>query len=97
MSAYILPIYPRATLAMDVVRAAVMPLVVILLTQRKTFATRSAGRQKAQLEGVESCALLELARVCALRLDAVRELDGATDAEVRDICGIYFKTQYFYN
>lgn len=97
--AYILPIIGTSQ-ECPVVRAAVMNLSFMLMSQRNIFVTRSGAKEKmtANSRGADKWATLqEMAQTCHMKLQAVRNLEGANPkAYVQDICGIYLKTNFFY-
>lgn len=101
LQAYIRPVLADADPINDeVVRDATMNLAYLLLLQRSVFATRSGAKEKTtpQSQSAEGWQLLsQLAATCHGKIMALKQKSGADlKADVTDICGIYFKTQYFY-
>lgn len=103
MAAYITPIAgSEVDTDEDVVKAAILYLSFLLIMQRRAVATRAGGKEKQTAQSTtptQAELLQQYARTCDMRLQVLRNSDIAVDADadVRDICGIYFKTNYFYN
>ena len=102
LAAYLLPIYPKAADEMtsnQVVRNCAMPLVSCLLAQRSVASTRVGGKTKQTEQSnaaTQDDIRRQYAQTCHLQLEALRRLDGADKkAQINDICGIYFATNYF--
>lgn len=97
-AAYITPIVGE--MEGEVVTDALANLSFMAMTQRNVFVTRSGAKEKtgANSRTAETWdTLQEMAHVCAMKIDALRELPGANKtAEVHDILRIYFKTNFFY-
>lgn len=101
MAAYVLRIIPNADPEHDAdVQNAVADLAFLLLTRRNTFITRSGAKEKTGANSMSASAeatLGEMAATCKLRLSELKAKPGAVaGAKVRDICKIYFKSNYFY-
>lgn len=99
-AAYISPIVGSAQIPTDIRAKVVMCLAFMLLCKRKIFATRAGGALKATAQSVradEQETIGEMAKTCHLYLQELRKVDGVENptAEVTDICGVYFKTNYF--
>lgn len=97
-AAYVSPIIGEATIPAEVCEAAVGNLAFLLLLQRSVFATRSGAKVKTGYNSADASAwdiLQQEAASCHLQLETLREQEGANaDAEVTDICKIYFKTNF---
>lgn len=98
MLAYVSPIVGEATIPAEVREAAVGNLAFLLLLQRSVFATRSGAKVKTGYNSADASAwdiLQQEAASCHLQLETLRNQEGANaDAEVTDICKIYFKTNF---
>lgn len=74
-------------------------LAFLLLLQRSIFATRAGAKIKTGYNSQDADAWTKLqqeAHSCHLLLQELRNTEGAdANAEVTDICKIYFKTNYF--
>lgn len=96
--AYVSPIVGEATIQADVREAAVGNLAFLLLLQRSVFATRAGAKVKTGYNSADASAwdiLQQEAASCHLQLETLRQQEGANaDAEVTDICKIYFKTNF---
>lgn len=100
--AYIKPILPSVpTPEPEEVKDAVANLSFLLLLQRNIVETRSGAKVKTNANSQNAYAMDiigEQSHTCAMKIDAVRELEGADKkAEVCDICKIYFKTNFLYS
>lgn len=97
-AAYVSPIIGEATIPVEVREAAVGNLAFLLLLQRSVFATRSGAKVKTGYNSADASAwdiLQQEAASCHLQLETLRRQEGANaDAEVTDICKIYFKTNF---
>lgn len=101
LQAYVYPILSDADPTGDeVVRDTVMSFAFLLLLQRSISATRSGAKEKTTPQSVSADLwhiLSMQAATCQMKIDALKQKTGANlKAEVKDICGIYFRTQYFY-
>lgn len=101
VAAYVSRILPEADTEHDAdVQKAVADLTFLLLTRRNTFITRSGAKEKTGANSISASAeatLGELAGTCKLRLETLRGKQGAVKgAKVRDICKVFFKSNYFY-
>lgn len=103
LTAYILPVYPNAKEELqtnDTLRKAVMSFAALLVAQRSVSNTRAGAKTKQTNESMTPTAidiLRQYSATCAMRMREVRALEGAKkDAKINDICGIYFKSNYFY-
>lgn len=99
-AAYIVPIVGETHDAEAETRAAIMALAFALMCRRKVFVTRAAGVVKNTAQSIradEQEATADMAKTAHLRLEALRRASYAVNpkAEVLDVCGIYFKTNYF--
>ena len=99
-TAYIAPMCPTtALLSSAEAKAAKMALTVLYLARRQTFATRAGGREKLTSQSnILSAERVnaELVSECYLRLKTLQELEGANPmATTTDICGVFFKTNFF--
>lgn len=100
--AYINPILPNIpTPTPDTVTDALANLSFLLLCQRNIAETRGGAKLKTTANSQNTGAwdaLAEQAHTCAMYIDRLRELEGANKtAKVKDICKIYFKTNFFYS
>lgn len=103
-NAYVLPIFPdyreweESDERMTVVYVAVLYLTFYLLLQRSIVATRTGAKEKVVQNSRNATILSQLeqgSKACHLRIEEMRRLDGAdTRAEIFDIIGIYFKSNY---
>lgn len=90
---------------------AIASVAFLLLLQRSQYATRS-GAVTPSSDGATSASgwdvLAQTAKDCAVYVDIMQrylaEQEGEADkrkailtAKVRDICGVYFSTNFFYN
>lgn len=96
-AAYIAPITDKGT-DNDDVKEAVFALAYLRMTQQRFFATRSGGKTKTNDFGQDYdqwAKVAEWGAVCDMWLTKVRAIDGAKkDAQVTDICRIYYKTNW---
>lgn len=97
-AAYVAPIIGTATIPTDIREAAVGNLAFLLLLQRSVFATRAGAKVKTGYNSTDASAwdvLQQEATACHLWLEELRKQPGVNaDAEVTDICKIYFKTNF---
>lgn len=100
--AYVTPIVGTiASPAPAQVTDAVLNLAFLLMLQRNVFATRSGAKTKNVNQSQEADTwkvLQDQAHTCAMKIDELRKMDGANkNAEVVDICRLYFKTNFLYS
>ena len=97
--AYVEPIVGNAEVSGDVVEGTVGCLAHLLLLQRTIFATRAGAKVKTGYNSQETDAwnkLQQEATSCHLALINLRNQVGVnSNAEVVDICKIYFRTNFF--
>lgn len=97
-AAYVTPIVGDVQVDEDVKQNAVGNLAFLLLLQRSIFATRAGAKIKTGYNSQEADAWAKLqqeAASCHLALETLRKQAGVTaDAEVLDICKIYFKSNF---
>ena len=97
--AYVEPIVGSAEVSNDVIDDTVGCLSHLLLLQRTIFATRAGAKLKTSYNSQETDAWSKLqqeATSCHLSLLNLRNQVGVnSDAEVVDICKIYFMTNFF--
>lgn len=95
--AYVEPIATE-TVPVEVKENAVGNLAFLLLLQRSIFLTRAGAKAKTgyNSQDVDTWSKLQQsATSCHLALEKLRNAEGANkDAEVLDICKIYFKTNF---
>lgn len=103
LHAYLLPVYPQAAAEVEtnpVVRRCVMEFAACLLAQRSIAATRTGAKTKTSDKSSTPTAddiRQQYAYDCHAALEDVRALEGANaKAKVRDICNIYFETNFFH-
>lgn len=100
IEAYVKPILPNYNEDDCTTRQAIMALAFLLILQRNIVATRGGARVKTGVNSMNQSGdaiLQQMAYDCDTRIVALRQLTGANkDAKVRDICRIYFVTNYFY-
>ena len=97
-AAYITPIVGDATVTQAVLENAVGALAFLLILQKTLFATRAGAKTKTGYNSQEADAWAKLqqeAASCHLALETLRKQEGVNaDAEVMDICKLYFKTNF---
>lgn len=97
-AAYVAPIVGTANVPAEMVQRAVGNLAFLLLLQRSIFATRAGAKVAAGYNSQSASAwdvLQQEASACHLALETLRKQPGANaEAEVCDICKIYFKTNF---
>lgn len=98
-AAYVAPIVgTAANVPADMVQKTVGNLAFLLLLQRSIFATRAGAKVSAGYNSQSASAwdvLQQEASACHLALETLRKQPGANaNAEVCDICKIYFKTNF---
>ena len=96
--AYITPIVGSATVDETVLQNAVGNLAFLLILQKTLFATRAGAKVKTGYNSQEADAWAKLqqeATSCHLALETLKKQNGVNaDAEVIDICKLYFKTNF---
>lgn len=98
-AAYVAPIVgTAANVPADMVQKTVGNLAFLLLLQRSIFATRAGAKVAAGYNSQSASAwdvLQQEASACHLALETLRKQPGVNaNAEVCDICKIYFKTNF---
>ena len=97
-AAYVTPIIGKAKVPDEMVQKAVGGLAFLLLLQRSIFATRAGAKVKTGYNSQDASAwdvLQQEASACHLALETLRKQPGVNaEAEVCDICKIYFKTNF---
>lgn len=97
--AYITPIVGSASVSQDVKERAIGNLAFLLILQRTIFATRAGAKVKTGYNSQEADAWAKLqqeASSCHLAIEMLKKEPGVNqDAQVTDICKIYFKTNFF--
>lgn len=97
--AYITPIVGSATVSQEVKERAIGNLAFLLILQRTIFATRAGAKVKTGYNSQEADAWAKLqqeASSCHLAIEILKKEPGVNqDAQVTDICKIYFKTNFF--
>lgn len=84
----------------DEQRNAVMALAFLRLSQNNMTVTRSGAKAKNVAESSSvwlEQGLQEQARRCHFCLEVLQKQAQQTMVQVDDICGIYFKTNFFYD
>lgn len=77
----------------------IAPLAWLLMAQRGSVVTRSGAKLKVTEQSDKVSQWEQIAAVAKqayIELDAFAILVGGKLESVRDICGIFFKTNYFY-
>ena len=96
--AYITPIVGTANVPQEVKEKTIGALAFLLLLQRSVFLTRGGAKIKSGYNSYDADAwaiLQQEAQSCHLALETLRAQDGVNkDAEVIDICKIYFKSNF---
>lgn len=97
-AAYITPIVGDATVTQAVLENAIGTLAFLLILQKTLFATRAGAKTKTGYNSQEADAWAKLqqeAASCHLALETLKKQEGVNaDAEVMDICKLYFKTNF---
>lgn len=98
-AAYVAPIVGTSkNVPVEMVQKAVGNLAFLLLLQRSIFATRAGAKVAAGYNSQSANAwdvLQQEASACHLALETLRKQPGTNaNAEVCDICKIYFKTNF---
>ncbi|MGD7651427.1 hypothetical protein, partial [Ralstonia pseudosolanacearum] len=96
--AYITPIVGNATVSQTVKERAIGNLAFFLILQRTIFATRAGAKVKTGYNSQDADAWAKLqqeATSCHLALEMLKKEPGVNqDADVTDICKLYFKTNF---
>ena len=97
-AAYVVPIVGEIQTPNDMQKNAIGNLAFLLLLQRSIFLTRAGAKMKTGYNSQEADAWAKLqqsATSCHLALEQLRNAEGANkNAEIMDICRIYFKTNF---
>ena len=99
-TSYIVPMCPTSALLASTEAAdAKAALVVLYLAKQQVFATRSGGREKTTAQSnimAGEKINAQLVPECYLRLKTLQEKGGANPmTSVTDICGVFFRTNFF--
>lgn len=96
--AYITPIVGGATVSQTVKERAIGNLAFLLILQRTIFATRAGAKIKTGYNSQDADAWAKLqqeASACHLAIEMLKREPGVNkDAQVIDICKIYFSTNF---
>ena len=96
--AYITPIVGSAVVDETVLQNAIGNLAFLLILQKTLFATRAGAKVKTGYNSQDADAWAKLqqeATSCHLALETLKKQNGVNaDAEVIDICKLYFKTNF---
>lgn len=96
--AYITPIVGDAEISEEVLQSAIGNLAFLLILQRTIFATRAGAKVKTGYNSQDADAWAKLqqeAYSCHLALEKLKQEPGVNpDAQVVDVCKIYFKTNF---
>lgn len=98
-AAYIKPIAPQSTTqSTETAKKAIASLTVLLILQRSIFATRAGAKTKTGYNSTDAdtwAILQQEATSCHLALEELKKQENTIpDAEIMDICKIYFKTNF---
>ena len=101
INAYILPICPNLPSTSDLYKKAVMTLSFMLMCKRaNVFMTRSGSKEKENQFSKDSDGwnnLQNLATDCHFIIEQLKSSEGANEKpKFIDICGIYFKTNFYH-
>lgn len=98
--AYVTPIVGSEEVSTEVKERAIGNLAFLLILQRTIFATRAGAKVKTGYNSQEADAWSKLqqeATSCHLALEALKSQPGVNpDANVTDICKIYFSTNFIH-
>lgn len=95
-AAYLAPFVSDYDAEEEPYRSAIMVLSYLCIMQRQAVATRAGGKSKFVAQSATPTQT-ELREQYARQADLyLRQIDGFNPSEVNDICGIYFKSNYFY-
>ncbi len=96
--AYITPIVGSVTIPEEVLNKTLAELAFLYLLQQSVFLTRAGAKIKTGYNSQQADAwdmLQQSATACHLALEGLRKQSGVNaEAEVIDICKIYFKTNF---
>lgn len=96
--AYITPIVGGANVSQEVKERAIGNLAFLLILQRTIFATRAGAKVKTGYNSQDADAWAKLqqeAYSCHLAIETLKREPGVNaDAQVTDVCKIYFKTNF---
>lgn len=95
--AYVNPIVGGATIAEETRQRVIGSLAFLLMLQRTIFATRAGAKVKTGYNSNDATEWQKLgqhATTCALLLEKLRQYGANPNAEVFDICRIYFKSNF---
>ncbi len=97
--AYITPIVGAAVVSDEVINKTVAELAFLYLLQQSVFLTRAGAKIKSGYNSQQADTwdlLQQSATACHLALEALRKQTNVNaEAEIMDICKIYFKTNFF--
>lgn len=101
INSYILPICPNLLSTSDLYKKAVMTLSFMLMCKRdNVFMTRSGSKEKENQFSKDSDGwnnLQNLATDCHFIIEQLKSSEGANEKpKFIDICGIYFKTNFYH-
>lgn len=101
INSYILPICPNLLSTSDLYKKAVMTLSFMLMCKRdNVFMTRSGSKEKENQFSKDSDGwnnLQNLATDCHFIIEQLKSSEGALEKpKFIDICGIYFKTNFYH-
>lgn len=101
IQAYISPILPNYSATDNDIKAAIMVLAVLRVQQISIFATRTGSKEKTAASSTSATwqqVLAQYAMTADMYLKVLTTKTGAIKgAKIKDICGIYFTTGYFFN
>lgn len=96
--AYITPIVGGANVSQEVKERAIGNLAFLLILQRTIFATRAGAKVKTGYNSQDADAWAKLqqeASSCHLAIETLKREPGVNvNAQVTDVCKIYFKTNF---
>lgn len=97
-AAYITPIVGGANVSQEVKERAIGNLAFLLILQRTIFATRAGAKVKTGYNSQDADAWAKLqqeASSCHLAIETLKREPGVNvNAQVTDVCKIYFKTNF---
>ena len=97
--AYITPIVGSVVVSADVINKTVAELAFLYLLQQSVFLTRAGAKIKSGYNSQQADTwdlLQQSATACHLALEGLRKQPNVNaEAEIMDICKIYFKTNFF--
>lgn len=80
----------------DAIGQAWLALTFLRFLQDTEFGTRTGGEKKRFEYGEHLTWMNSIKNTCAQRIDALEDAATVDDGEMRDICGVYFRTQLFH-